>query len=61
MSTLERAEAVVAYDEQTINYVGWRQTLREFHGPLMVQLWSTYRSSNLLDVSSVAIRIASFQ
>jgi hypothetical protein len=30
-------------------------------GPIMVQLWSTYVSSGLLNVSSVAIRIASFQ
>jgi len=32
-----------------------------FPGPIMVQLWSTYRSAGLLNVSSVAIRIASFQ
>ena len=38
MSTFERAEAVVADDEQTINDVRWRQTLREFYGPVMVHL-----------------------
>ena len=61
MSTIELAETVVADDEQTINDVHWRQTLREFYGPLMVQLGLTYPSSSLLNVSSVAIRIASFQ
>jgi hypothetical protein len=34
---------------------------RGFPGPIMVQLWSTYRSSGILNVSPVAIRIASFQ
>ena len=61
ISTIELAETVVAEDEQTINDVRWRQTLREFYGPLMVQLGLTHRSSSLLNVSSVAIRIASFQ
>jgi hypothetical protein len=64
ISTIERAEAVVADDEQTINDVRWRQTLREFYGPLMVQLGLTHRSlslQNVSSVSSVAIRIASFQ
>jgi hypothetical protein len=32
-----------------------------FPGPIMVQSWSTYRSSGLLNVSPAAIRIASFQ
>jgi hypothetical protein len=58
MSTIELAEAVVADDEQTVLRM---QTLREFYGPLMVQLGLTHRSSSLLNVSSVAIRIASFQ
>ena len=61
VSIIDPAETVVADDEQTINDVPWRQTLREFYGPLMVQLRSTYPSSSLLNVSSVAIRIASFQ
>jgi len=61
MSTIELAEAVVADDEQTLNDVRWMQTLRKFYGPLMVQLGLTHRSSSLLNVSSVAIRIASFQ
>jgi hypothetical protein len=61
ISTIELAEAVVADDEQTINDVRWMQTLREFYGPLMVQLGLTHRSLSLLNVSSVAIRIASFQ
>jgi hypothetical protein len=62
MSTIKLAETIVAdQDEQTMNGVPWRQTLREFYGPFMVQLWSTYPSSSLLNVSSVAIRIASFQ
>jgi hypothetical protein len=61
ISTIELAETVVADDEQTINDVRWRQALREFYGPLMVQLGLTRRSLSLLNVSSVAIRIASFQ
>jgi hypothetical protein len=61
MSTIKLAETVVADDEQTTNDVPWRQTLREFYGPLMVQLGLTHRFSSLLNVSSVAIRIASFQ
>ena len=61
MSIIELAETVAADDEQTINDVPWRQILREFYGPLMVQLGLTHRSSSLLNVSSVAIRIASFQ
>jgi len=61
MSIIDPAEAVVADDEQTLNDVRWRQTLRKFYGPFMVQLGLTHRSSSLLNVSSVAIRIASFQ
>ncbi len=57
MSTIELAETIVADDEQTLNDVPWRQTLREFYGPLMVQLRATYSSSSLLNVSSVRASI----
>ena len=60
-STIELAEAVVADDGQALNDVRWMQTLRKFYGPLMVELGLTQRCSSLLNVSSVAIRIASFQ
>jgi len=61
MSTIKLAETVVGDDEQTTNDVRWGQSLREFYGPLMVQLGLTHRSSSLLNVPSVAIRVASFQ
>ena len=38
-----------------------RKTVERFHGPIMVQLTSTYSSSRLLNVPLGAIRIASFQ